>query len=292
MIKKIVVLILICFTSSLLCPPAPIFAVSTTGTLKIFSETKGIKVYIDEELKGTDVIEIQGLAPGDHYVKITKDDAVLYSELVKVSAGVTSAVLIKTKAVTQEQVLDKLYKEQQEYKQQKLDIMLSKGMASTGSSYTSSSYFPGYYSIYGSGWTTSSTTAYETTDWKIIKGGVQEISDRDFAQLVGDKDTVARMDKDMDDYGNIMNWGAGICLTGLLMVIAGGAAAFSGGAASDSGAVVCAVGFVPLIVGYGMLSKDPPSGHYVNPGTAAKLAFDYNQKLKQKLGLPENYEPK
>jgi len=296
--KYISLIILTCFLSGCFIQPAPIFAASTTGGLKIFSETKGIKVYIDEELKGTDVIEIRDLDPGDHYVKITKDDQVLYSELVKVSAGTTSAILIKTKALPSDQpppevqqAVDKLYKQGQEYKQNKIDILLSKSVQTVGSSYTDSTYFPGYYSWFGSGWTTSTSTAYEVTDWKIIKGGVQEISDAEFAQLVGDKDTQARINEDWENYNNTTNWGAGIALIGVIMCLAGGVALFSS-SGGEGGAVVFAVGIVPTIIGLGMLSKNPPSGHYVKPGTAAKQAYEYNQALKKKLGLPESYEPR
>lgn len=292
-IKFVSLMILVAFTMGCLAPQSPVFAASTTGTLKIFSETKGIKVYIDEELKGTDVIEVRNLEPGAHYVKIVKDDTILYSELVTVGAGATSAVLLKTKAESKEQALDTLYKEQQQYKQEKLDIMLSKTYQTVGSSYSDSMYFPGYYFATGSEWTTSKSTAYEITDWKIIKGGVQQISDSEFANLVGDKATLASMNKDWEDYNNLMNWGAGIALVGVIMVLAGGAVAFGeNSAAAEGGAVLFAVGCLPAIVGLGMLSKNPPSGHYVNPGTAAKQAFEYNQSLKKKLGLPESYEAK
>jgi len=296
-IKRIIsVIILIPLITLTIYQPVPIFAADNTGTLKIFSETKGIKVFVDEELKGVDVMEIKNIEPGDHYVKVTKDNEVLYSELVKVSPSTTSAILIKSKGPSKEQaqqVEGAQYKQQQEYKQEKLDILLSKGMQTVGSSYTSSSYYPGYYSIFGSGWTTSSSTAYETTDWKIIKGGVQEISDSEFASLIGDKDTLARMNKAWEDYNNNTTIGAVLALVGVIMVLVGGSAAFSNDkAASESGAVIFAIGCLPTIIGWAMLSENPPSGHYISPGEAAKKAYEYNQSLKKKLGLPESYEPK
>jgi hypothetical protein len=297
-IRSVSLMLLVAFTFGCLAPQAPIFAVSTTGALKIFSETKGIKVYIDEELKGTDVIEVNGLSAGDHYVKITKDEAVLYSELVKVSAGVTSAILIKTKAPTveqvqqiQQQVTDSLYKQGQQYKQEKLDILLSKNVQTVGSATTTYNDFPGYFSFFDYATTQSSSTQYETTDWKIIQGGVQEISDRQFAALVGDTKTVAAMDKDWEDYNNLMNLGAIIGVTGIVMCLVGGIGLFAD-TATEGSAILFAVGVVPTIVGLGIISKNPPSGHYVNPKTASKQAFDYNQSLKKKLGLPESYEPK
>jgi len=293
MLKMVARLLLLTFTCGCLAMPAPVHAAAATGTIKVFSEVKGIEIFVDEVSKGTDAIEIKGIEPGQHYVKAVKSGVVIYSELVTVTANVTSAILIKSSGQVQEKILESLSKEQQEYKQGKLDILLSKSYQTVGSSYTSSNYFPGYYSIYGSGWTTSSSTAYETTDWKIIKGGVQQISDAQFAQLVGDKDTQDRIAQDWEDYNNMTNMGAIIALVGVVMVLAGGFTLFSSDtAAAETGAIICAVGFIPTIVGLGMLSKNPPSGHYVNPGTAAKQAYDYNQALKKKLGLPETYEPK
>lgn len=284
--------------------PSPSFAVPTTGSLKIFSETKGIKVYVDEELKGTDVIQVTGLEPGDHYVKVTKDDAVIYSELVKVTAGSTAAILIKTVApaaapstaqppVEVQQAADKFYKAGQEFKMEKLDILLSQNVQTVGTANTTYNDFPGYFSFMDYATTNSSSTSYTTTDWKIVQGGVQEISDQQFASLVGDKATLANMAKDTDDYNNMINWGAGIAVTGVLLCLVGGAALFSSDTATaGTGAALFAIGVLPTIVGLGMISKNPPGGHYVSPKTAAKQAFEYNQELKKKLGLPESYEPK
>jgi hypothetical protein len=300
MLKMISRLLLITFTSMCFLNPLPSFAVSTTGTLKIFSEIKGIKVYVDEELKGTDVIEVKDLTPGAHYVKIMKDNDSLYSELVTVAAGVTSAILVKSSAAPApskpplevQQAVDKLYTQGQTYKQEKLDILMSKTTQTVGSATTTYNNFPGYFSWFDYSTTNLSSTQYEVTDWKIIQGGVQEISDRQLAELAGDKATIARMDKDWEDYNGLMGWGAFWGVTGLLMVVVGGAMAFQEGANVETGAVIFAVGFVPLIAGLGIVGKNPPSGHYVSPKAAAKQAFDYNQALKTKLGLPASYEPR
>jgi len=293
MIKFIARLVLLTFSVGCLAMPAPVHAAAATGTIKVFSEVKGIELFVDEVSKGTDAIEIKGLEPGQHYVKAVKGGVVIYSELITVTANVTSAILIKSSGQVQEKILESLNKEQQQYKQGKIDILLSKSYQTVGSSYTSSSYYPGYYSIFGSGWTSSSSTQYETTDWKIIQGGVQEISDAQFAQLVGDKDTQERMAKDWEDYNNTTNIGAIIALVGVVMVLVGGMGLFATDtAAAETGAIIFAVGIVPTIIGLGMLSKNPPSGQYVSPGTAAKQAYEYNQALKKKLGLPETYEPK
>lgn len=101
-----------------------------------------------------------------------------------------NAILIKSAGQVQNKLLESKYQEQQEYKSRKIDILLSKGYQTVGSSTTFSDYYPGYYSIFGTGWTRSSSTTYETNDWKIIQGGVQEISDIQFAYLVNDTQTI------------------------------------------------------------------------------------------------------
>jgi hypothetical protein len=291
-LRYISIFVLIVFSPCGLLQPGHSYAASNTGTIKIFSEVKGIEIFLDEKSQGQDMAVLNNVEMGSHYIKAAKDGVTIFSELVNVAANATTTVLIKDTGQVKQKIMESKYKEQQEYKSKKLDILLSKSIQTVGSGYTSSSYFPGYYSIWGSEWTNMSSTAYETTDWKIVQGGVQEISDAQFAALVNDKDTQERISQDWDNYNNTTTIGAWIGLLGVVMVLGGGAAAFSGsGAAADSGAVICAVGFIPAIVGLGMLSKNPPSGHYVKPGTAAKQAYEYNQSLKKKLGLPETYEP-
>lgn len=174
-IKYISGLVLVSFISLYLLNPSPALAqTNNTGTLKIFSELKGIELFIDEQPQGKDAAEINNIQVGSHYVKAIKDGATVYSELITVAAGATTTILIKDNGQVKEKILEGKYKEQQEYKSKKIDILLSKSVQTVGSSYTSSTYFPGYYSIFGSGWTNSSSTAYEVTDWKIIKGGVQD----------------------------------------------------------------------------------------------------------------------
>ncbi len=286
-LKYISCIVLVAFVSVCLINPSPVRAAANTGTLKIFSEVKGIDLFIDEQPQGKDKAEINDVQVGSHYVKAVKDGATIYSELITVAAGATTTILIKDTGQVKEKVLESKYKEQQEYKSKKIDILLSKGMQTVGTAYTSSNYFPGYYSIFGSGWTTSSSsTAYETTDWKIIQGGVQEISDVQFASLVNDSDAL-KVNKDAwDTYNNNVVIFGVIGLVGIVATVAGL------GTAGDSGAAVAAVGIAAAVIGCGVcLGAKEPSGHLTSPGDAAKKAYEYNQGLKKQLGLPEDYEP-
>ncbi|MFH1709746.1 MAG: hypothetical protein ABH860_01580 [bacterium] len=299
-LKCISILILIVFTSCSLFQPGNSYAASNAGTLKIFSEVKDIELFIDEQPQGKDKAEINNVQVGSHYVKAVKDGTTVFSELITVSAGATTTILIKDTGQVKAKILGSKYKEQQEYKSKKLDILLSKSVQTVGSSYTTSDYFPGYYSIFGSEWTNSKSTAYETTDWKIIQGGVQQISDVDFAALVNDKEALKKSQEAWDTYNNnVLIFGI-IGIVGLIITAIGISAMNSASetglpaaeSGSDSGAATAAVGIVAAVIGCGVcLSVKEPSGHLTSPGDAAKKASQYNQKIKADLGLPENYEP-
>src|SRR3989339_956623 len=146
------------FLAGLFFQPQPAFAADNTGTIKIFSEVKGIEIFLDEKSQGQDMAELYGVEMGSHYVKAVKDGLVIFSELVNVAPNGTTTLLIKDTGQIKEKLLESKYKEQEEYKNKKLDILLSKSVHTVGSAYTGSTYFPGYYSILGSSWTNLSST--------------------------------------------------------------------------------------------------------------------------------------
>jgi len=300
-LKYISILILIVFTSCSLLQPSHSYAANNAGTIKVFSEVKGIEIFLDEKSQGKDTAEITNVEMGSHYIKAVKDGATIFSELVNVTANTTSTILIKDTGQVKEKILGTKYTEQQEYKAKKLDILISKGAQTTGTSNTYGNYFPGYYSIFGPTWTTtSSSTQTETTDWKIVQGGVQEITDVQFATMVNDKYALKRNQDAWDTYNNTVLWSGIICLLGIVVAIAGIAAGEqatkTGLPAAESGRdsadAAFAVGLVVAVIGGGVcLSFKEPSGHLIPPSRAANEAYNYNQKLKADLGLPENYEP-
>lgn len=286
-LRPLAFFVVLAFTTCSLSAPSPAHAQSSTGVIKIFSEVKGIEIFLDERPQGQDMAELYGVEAGSHYVKAVKDGIIVFSELVNVPAGGTTTILIKDTGQVKQKLLGGKYKEQQEYKSKKLDILLSKGMQTVGTGYTYSTYFPGYYSVFGSGWTTMSSKAYETTDWKIVQGGVQEITDAKFAYLVNDTETMKKVQEEAEFYSNKFNIGGIVALIGL--------AAFVGAAATtdDTQIGLLTLGTIGCIFGYGFMvsAESPPTGHYISPSEAAKKAHDYNQKLKAELGLPEDYEP-
>ncbi|MFH1577432.1 MAG: hypothetical protein ABID35_07805 [Candidatus Margulisiibacteriota bacterium] len=286
-LKYISIFVLVVFAPCGLLHSVPAYAQSTTGAIKIFSEVKGIEIFLDERSQGQDMAELYGVAAGSHYVKAVKDGVTIFSELVNVAANGTTTILIKDTGQVKEKILSGKYKEQQEYKSKKIDILLSKGMQTVGTGYTYSTYFPGYYSIFGSGWTTTSSKAYETTDWKIVQGGVQELSDAQFAYLVNDTESMKKYQEQVDYNSAKFNIGGIVGLIGVL-ALAGGAAT-----TGDTQIGLLTLGLLGCVFGLGFMTSAEtlPAQHYISPSEAAKMAHDYNQALKAKLGLPEDYEP-
>lgn len=216
------------------------------------------------------------------------------------SAPAFSAV--KTGSV-KPKIVESKYKKEQEYKSKKLDILLTKQVQTYGSGYNS--YYPGYYSILGGyGWSNTSSVAYESVDFKIIQGGVQEISDSTFAKLTGDTELKARINRAWqkhDDSVDAMNrWSifgtifTGVCLAAYLLTEPTAKTKTNPGGMGTKEylGVGTIMGGVMMFTSLYQASTVPePSGHFIRPGDAAKIAFNYNQELKSSLGLPEDFEP-
>ena len=285
-LRSVSIFVITVFAPCSLLVSGPAYAQNETGTIKIFSEVKGIEVFLDEKPQGQDRAELYGVGTGSHYVKAVKDGVTIFSELVNVAANATTTILIKDTGQVKAKLLGGKYEEQQEYKSKKLDILLSKSVQTVGTGTTYSSYFPGYYSIFGTGWTTSQSTAYETTDWKIVQGGVQQISDVQFARLVNDTNTLKKHQEEVDFYTTKFTIGAVVGLVGALSLIGGAVTT------GDTQIGLLTLGIIGSVFGLGfMATESPPARHYVSPSEAAKMAYDYNQALKAKLGLPADYEP-
>jgi len=65
------------------------------GSLKVFSEVKNVKIYVDRKLKGASPIYIKNIPIGEHYIKATKQGKKVFSKLIKVKRNAVTTVLIK-----------------------------------------------------------------------------------------------------------------------------------------------------------------------------------------------------
>ncbi|MGE3063894.1 MAG: PEGA domain-containing protein [bacterium] len=76
-----------------------------TGSIKIFSEVKGISVYLDEEFRGTDIKEIANVQKGSHYLKIKKDTVTIYEQIALVEENSVTTVVLKDTPDMQKKLL-------------------------------------------------------------------------------------------------------------------------------------------------------------------------------------------
>lgn len=265
-----------------------------TGTLNIFSELTGIVVYLDENKQGEDIKQVNGVPVGSHYLKVLKDGVSVFGELINITDNGVTSVLVKNDGQVAEKMLSSKVAEQEEYKNNKLDVILSSGSQTVTKG--SSTLFPGYYSYWG--YSNSVSTTVGTTDWKIIQGGVKEISERNFASIVENKELSDKIDLQIKKENKTTGIAAAIAIpcvilaTCLLTDFVGDKPWMHKDNPvhpkweTPAAAVSITVGTISYLVAM----KKPYSGHYTTVENAAKDAQAYNRKLKQKLGLPEDYD--
>ena len=225
-------------------------------------------------------------------------ESLLDGDLVEIKEGQTTTILIKNTGQVQEKVMEAKTPQRQEYQSKKVDIILTSDAISTTTG--KSSYYPGFYGYYG--YNRSNTVTTNVTDFKIIQGGVKEISELSLATLAGNQEIINRNAKDNAKVTKLTNTGL-IMFCGSLVV---GGTLFAdmlvkkpflhkvGTTAGTPEIVVASVCIVTGIVGYTMsmgAGKMKPK-HYYDANVAAQDAQKVNKVLKQKLGLPESYDVK
>jgi len=265
------------------------------GTLKIFSELPGTQVYLDERFMGSEIQQIDSIPVGTHYLKVLVENVNVYGELVEIKVNEVTTVLIKNTGQVAQKLLDSKTPERQEYQSNKLDIILTSGSVTQTKGY--SNLFPGYYSYWGVSQSVSNTT--QVTDWKIIQGGVSEVSERQFATLVQNDAVLKAMQANDAKALKLGNIGAitflvGFIPAGLILVdmLVDKPFLHKDPEHPDYEAYVFTGGVLSAIVGYAIVmgsGKTPPD-HYYLVEDAAKEARQFNNNLKQKLGLPESYD--
>ena len=271
-------------------------ATPKVGALMIFSEFTGTSIYLNENKQGDDIKTINDIPIGNHYLKVIKDDVTILAELITINDGQTTTVLVKNTPHVQQKMLGSKAKEIQEYKMKKLDVILSQRYVTQTQGTSNSLYFPGYYIATGTTVNNTVSTSTAISDWKIIQGGNKEISDLQFANLVGDENVKTAYAKAWKAYENQVNTGAimflaGLVPTGIFLADILVDKPFLG-MNSDLEVVLTTISIVDCALGYGItMSAKEPSGHFTTVDTASRQAYEYNQALKKKLGLPETFEP-
>jgi hypothetical protein len=273
---------------------SPIRLIAQKGTIKIFSEVKGIHVYLDETFRGIDIISIDSVETGTHYLKVLKDETIVFGELINVMKNSTTSILIKNDEKFGQKMLATKTDEINNYINNKLDVILSSGSQTFTKG--ASTLFPGYYSYWG--FSNSVSTTVATTDWKIIKGGVKEISEWDFANITKNeklKNSIELVRKKEAKTTGIAALIAVPCIlvaTALLTDFVGTESWLHKGKPHPDWEVGVATGAIVVgTISYAIVMKKPYSGHFTTVEQAAKDAQEYNKALKESLGLPPNFEP-
>jgi len=279
----------------------PISVLAQKGEIKIYSELKGIEVYLDEAFMGIDIMTIDSIAAGSHYLKVIKEDAVIYGEIVSINPGNTTAVLIKdTKEVRDKIAAAKQSKQDEliagktvelaQYKSQKLGVKTNTRYITETSTTGQSQYNSFYHTTSGTANTVSETKAIE--EWCLTQGDVP-IADATFAAIINDQ----RKIDDVTAYNaSIKSKRATKSLLGTLFLIGGLVAGanfiitlvdesrFAGGPF-----LLYLAGFTTGMMMFATKPQYRTISYDINE--AREKAAIYNLDLKKKLGLPENYEP-
>ena len=102
-----------------------IFSISIfaqTGTLKIFSEIDSINVYLDDVYHGNGKSPIESIPVGSHYLKLLKNDIIIFSELVNISDNVVTSILLKDTPGIRKKLLEGLSAEIKSYNAEKITL--------------------------------------------------------------------------------------------------------------------------------------------------------------------------
>ncbi len=186
---------------------------------------------------------------------------------------------------------DQTYINQLNYRHNKLELTTQTRTVNVSSSYSTTDINSDYYRFnrnYQSENTNITTSTQnkaeqqELTEWYVYKGGVDQISDLEFLDLVGDRGMYDQV-KERDDYRKGWRRAGYLSIGAGLIAMIGGAALGSGQPTVIGGALVTTAGFF-----ISAFSARPD--HYIKSSYALNKIDEYNIKLKQKLGLPLNFE--
>jgi hypothetical protein len=185
------------------------------------------------------------------------------------------------------------YEKKLEYRRKKIEVLVRTTYVGETSGYTSlnasdyrwtitpEGYSYGSSQIYGTN--TGRSTTRQVSDWVIVRGGIRELSDIEFLEIIGDKEKADQIQKAMDEKNGMGMWALGCGILGVASIV--GAAGY---ATVNSSQV--AVGTALILGGIFLGYLYAPQRHYIPADQAQEGADNYNIKLKKALGLPVETE--
>ncbi|MBN3033002.1 MAG: hypothetical protein JW873_02795 [Candidatus Saganbacteria bacterium] len=211
--------------------------------------------------------------------------------MIKKFAASLLIVSLLAPALFADEQAEQAYVNQLTYRHNKLELTTQTKTVDVSSSYsntdiTTSNYnFSRNYQQSNTSIATSMLNKAEQqarTDWYIYKGGVEQLSDLEFLELVGDQATY--------DQVSAKNEGRRFWRRTGNLTIGLGLLAMIGGAAMQSSQPVIVGGALVTTLGFFISAFNAGPRHYISPGYALNKIDDYNLNLKKQLGLPLNFE--
>ncbi|MEI6853554.1 MAG: hypothetical protein WCL06_11950 [Bacteroidota bacterium] len=271
----------------------PVVSRYCKGSVQVYSDLPGLVIYLDDQLQTwTVTMKIDSIPTGSHFLKITKDDISIYSELITINPNIVTTVLIKNDAELQNKLLAGMSDQIQKYKETRLDVLQSTQYVTTTESKTNSDYYPGFFSVLGESATNTVATTQANTSWFITQGGSKKIGESEFASITNYQTYYDKIKAQKRHNRNNL-------ITGL-SVMAGSVGVILAGVATtpvpyDEKKLVVPVILYTLggvcFIGGGFATKGDHDD-VLNKEEVIKVIYAYNKDLKKKLGLPENFETK
>ena len=191
---------------------------------------------------------------------------------------------------------DDLYVAQLNYKRSKIDIMAKKRYVNENYGYSSTDYYSTTYSVeastrpkssYSNTWGNSTTISdnkaqvREIDEWFIVRGGMRNLSDSDFLDIVGQHNEAQEVRGQENARNNWKTGGTILSIGGILYMIAV--------AQGSNASAQVTVGGLVTVIGFIISAFNSPATHYITPDYAQELADSYNLNLKKQLNLPVTY---
>jgi len=185
------------------------------------------------------------------------------------------------------------YEKKLEYRRKKIEVLVRTTYVGETSGYTSlnasdyrwtitpEGYSYGSSQIYGTN--SGRSTTRQVSDWVMVRGGIRELSDTEFLEIIGDREKADQIQKAMDEKNRMGMWALGCGILGVASVI--GAAGFTPANSSQ-----IAIGTALILGGIFLGYLYAPQRHYIPADYAQEGADNYNIKLKKVLGLPVETE--
>ena len=185
------------------------------------------------------------------------------------------------------------YEKKLEYRRKKMEVLVRTAYVGETSGYTSlnasdyswtstpEGYSYGSSQIYGTN--SGRSTTRPVSDWVMVKGGIRELSDIEFIEIIGDREKADQIQKTMDEKNRMGMWALGCGILGVASVV--GAGGFTPVNSSQM-----AIGTALILGGIFLGYLYAPQRHYITADYAQEGADNYNIKLKKALGLPVETE--